>query len=106
MIPGEVIEIRLPRDSDEEPSMVLTGRIDRELVLITDGLKIDANELDVLGLLGQQRSRFSSAQIDNQRATIDRLLAHLKAHCPELRGEGKCLHIGGPEDVGVSGAGA
>lgn len=34
---------------------------------------------------------------DNQKASIDRLLAHLKHHCPQLLGEGTCNHIGGTD---------
>lgn len=33
-------------------------------------------------------------QIDTQRKSIERLLEHLKQHCPELQGLGKCPHRG------------
>ena len=35
------------------------------------------------------------ARLDNQRRSIDRLLVHLTEHCPEMRAEGKCPHMGG-----------
>lgn len=34
-------------------------------------------------------------QVDTQRASINRLLEHLRQHCPELMGTGKCQHLAG-----------
>lgn len=105
---GEMIEIRLPPTETAKPSLVIIAKVDEPSCWIEvrqGGTRVEFAGLDPsLSHFSTIESNFASAQIDTQKGIINRLLDHLKAHCPELLGEGKCLHIGGPEDVGVTGA--
>lgn len=52
---------------------------------------------DSVALFGLHRStgelRGIDNRIDNQKAAIDRLLDHLRAHCPELNSGLPCSHV-------------
>lgn len=66
-------------------------------------LKVDAASwgphgggLTLIGRLEAARLNITTDLLrDHQKASINRLLAHLKLHCPQLLGEGTCDQIGG-----------
>lgn len=85
---GELVEIRVPVGA-RTASIVF--RLTKDWEPATSG------EVETARLTGEVAgamwSMADDGRIDRQRASIDRLLAHLKKHCPELMGAGQCAHL-------------
>jgi hypothetical protein len=100
----ELVEIRLevPREESTSP------RTASWVVRVDAGGHLDSRSgaLTLRGTIKSARwGLLDDGRVERQRDSIDRLLNHLKVHCPELLGTGQCRHIGGPEDIGLVEAG-
>lgn len=57
-------------------------KVEGDQIILT--AKINAGPKELAGI---------DARLDNQKTTIDRLLAHLKEHCPRMTSGGQCEHM-------------
>lgn len=89
----ELFEVRLevPREDSDTPrtaSWVVRSE--------GTGQHLDSRS-GIVVLRGQIMSArwglLDDGRVERQRDSIDRLLVHLKQHCPELLGSGKCEHL-------------
>jgi hypothetical protein len=85
---GEAITVHYSRDDKTYAA-----------VLLVDNIRFEStNTLVITGQVrGAGELKGIDSRLDNQKQAIDRLLDHLKVHCPALTGEGKCTHVGGEE---------
>ena len=44
-------------------------------------------------IIGADFNTDLDSRVSNQKATIDRLLDHVRAHCPQLQARGTCPHL-------------
>ena len=84
-----------PRRGEPVTLIYVRDRTSYGSALVIDSVKVEG---DRIVITAQHRATKAlegiDARLDNQRRTIQRLLDHLTNHCPQMKGEGLCPHIG------------
>lgn len=71
-----------------------TVRLDDQLLWVPSQRQTDLWQFSLTGHVTDSQFFASiDERLKNQRDSIDRMLKHLKQHCPQLLGQGSCEHM-------------
>lgn len=81
---GEIVTVTHVADGKSYGTAIRVASVSFEGTRIVIMGQVSAGPKELAGI---------DARLDNQKQAIDRLLAHLKEHCPTMTAGGKCPHM-------------